>query len=153
MAGPDPAPSLWNAGTVDALSGLVVTGNTLIATGGTGSAVADYRTVAFPFTGGTLISGGTVAVVITQAGTLLAAGASAYIPTPPASAAHVSLSTIHNGTVTAQGTIAIATSGSVTYPAFGSVVLAAGDAVEMVNQPTADTALANPSFSLPFRVT
>jgi hypothetical protein len=41
----------------------------------------------------------------------------------------------------------------VTYPAFGSVVLAAGDAVEMVNQPTADTALANPSFSLSFRVT
>lgn len=140
----------WNAGTVNALgSGLSLSGTTLSA-----EASQLLRTIAFPFVG-TLPSGQTYTVAMTQAGTLLANGGSlaSYIPTNPTATQSLIVRTIHGGAVTTQGTISVSTSGVVTPPTFGAVAIAAGDSVQIENQPTADATFANASISLQFQVT
>lgn len=112
------------------------------------------RTIPFTFVG-TLPSGQTYNVTMTQGGTLLANGGTpqGYIPVDPSATQDIILNTIHNGTVTAQGTISISTAGSITWPSFTAVTMAAGDSIQMKNQATADATFANACLALQYQVT
>jgi hypothetical protein len=94
-------------------------------------------------------------ITVTQAGTLLANGGTpqAYIPIDPTATQTFTLNTINSGVTNNQGTISIATSGSVTWPTFGAVAMAAGDSIQLVNQSIQDLTFANACLSLQFQVT
>ena len=112
------------------------------------------RTLSFNLTGKPA-NGQKFGAIATQAGTLLANGGSvqAYIPTAPAATQTLEIGTIHSGTVTNQGTLSISTGGTVTWPTFSAVAIAAGDVVEIVNQATADTTFADAIIGLQFQLT
>jgi hypothetical protein len=112
------------------------------------------RTVPFPITGKPPASQ-KYSLVMTQAGTLLANGGTpqAYIPTTPTATEDLTINTIHSGTVTPQGTIAVNTGGTVTFPSFAAVNMAAGDVLQLVNQGAQDATFADASFSFQFKVT
>jgi hypothetical protein len=97
-------------------------------------ASADIATVPFSLIG-TPASGQIFPITVTQAGTLLANGGTpqAYIGTDPTSTAYLTIETIHSGTVVTQGTVTISTAGSVTWPTFSAVSMAAGDTAAIVN--------------------
>jgi hypothetical protein len=114
---------------------------------------ADITTIPFPFIG-TLPSGQVYAIPLTQAGVLLANGGRGFAYTAgvnPTATQELLVKTIHNGTVTTQGTIVISTAGAVTAPTFSNVSISAGDSVAIVNQGTADVTFASWSFSLQFQ--
>jgi hypothetical protein len=113
---------------------------------------ANVRTMVFPYPGA-LTASEKVTIPITQAGTLLANGGShqAYVGTNPTAANTFTVSTIHSGSPTAQGTISISSGGSVTWPSFSAVALVPGDAVQVTNQGTADATAADISLALQFQ--
>lgn len=112
------------------------------------------RTVPFPMIG-TLQSGQEMNITFTQAGTLLANGGTpqAFIGTNPTATQHLTLNTIHSGTVIAQGTVTISTAGSTTFPSFAAVPIAAGDTGQLLNQATADATFGNACLSFQLQVT
>jgi hypothetical protein len=95
-------------------------------------------------------------IPITQAGTLLANGGAAeyYLPTDPSSGTvDIVVNTIHSGSVTQRGTIAITTGGSVTLPTFSPVALAAGDTFQLVAPGTQDGSFADFAIAMQMVVT
>lgn len=148
----------WTAGTVSAISGqfTIASGTLNVGTLAYSSlpASADIRTLSFSLIGAPP-SGQVFSLPITQAGTLLANGGTLAVRkgANPTATQTLVVSTEHSGTVTAQGTISINTTGTVTGPTFSAVAIAAGDSVDITNQATADTSFANWSFGLQFQVT
>lgn len=140
----------WHGGTVAAI------GTHLVNNSGTLDLEASQslRTVPFSFSGKPGNSQRMVAT-LTQAGTLVANGGAAagFVGTNPTATNNLVLSTINAGTITARGTIAIATTGSITFPSFAAVPLPAGGSLQLVNQASADTTLADFCLSLQFQVT
>jgi hypothetical protein len=142
--------SQWNAGTVSAVGpGLAITAGTINA-----SALTSVHSLPFALVGH--VAGGQKSTIaLTQAGVLLANGGApaAYVGTAPTAANDLALNTIHNGSVTTLGTIVVSTAGAVTFPTFPLTSIAAGDAVQIVNQATADASFGDVSLSLQFQVT
>lgn len=110
---------------------------------------SNNRFVAFPLIGQPPASQ-KYSVAMVNAGTLVSNGAESYVPTYPNATENLVINTIHSGTITAQGTISINTGGTVTFPNFGTVAIAAGDIVQIVNQATQDATFKDASFSIPF---
>jgi hypothetical protein len=140
----------WDGGVVTALgSGLSLSGGTLDI-----EASEKIRTIPFPIIG-VPSDAQQMNVTLTQGGTLLANGgtAQAYVPTNPTATETLEINTVHNGTITTQGTISINTSGVVTFPTFTAVTMAAGDTIQLLNQATADATFANACISLQYQVT
>lgn len=147
----------WNAGTVAAIGpGLQIgAGNTLQVT-----QAQRRRTLPFPIVG-VPASAAVFCLALAQAGTLIANGAGTLqtaqvntgVFTNPTATERLVLSTVHSGTVTTQGTVAVNSGGTVALPAWGNVALAPGDSVQIVNQPTADATFANFTLALLFEVT
>jgi hypothetical protein len=147
------------AGTLTGGTNISITGADTINVSGTIPyanlpASADIATVPFSLIGPPA-SGQIFPVTLTQAGTLLANGGTpqAYVGTDPTSTAHLTIETIHSGTVVTQGTVTISTAGSVTWPTFSAVSMAAGDTAAITNQATADATLANLCLSVQFQKT
>lgn len=140
----------WNGGTVSALgSGLAITSGSLDV-----EASIKLRTIPFPIVG-VPANAQTMNVTLTQAGTLLANGGTpqGYVGVNATATEKLTVNTIHNGTITTQGTISINTGGTITFPSFTAVAMSAGDTVQIVNQATADATFANACVSLQFQVT
>jgi hypothetical protein len=116
--------------------------------------VGQLRTVPFPMVG-TVAGGQEMNITFTQAGTLLANGGTpqAFVGANPTATEHLTLNTIHSGTLITQGTVTISTAGAVTFPTFAAVAIAAGDTAQILNQSTADTTFANTCLSLQYQVT
>jgi hypothetical protein len=133
-----PTPAAGNSSTLVATTAFVRTAN--------------VRTMNFEFPG-VLTGSEKATLVITQAGTLPANGGSyqAYVGTNPTAANIFSINTIHSGSATTQGTISISSGGSVTWPSFSAVALAPGDAVQIINQGTADATASDIVLALQFQ--
>lgn len=138
-ADPSVSQAVWASHGYLVLSGVASATNPLL------------QTVPFSFVG-LLPNGQTYNIPLTQAGTLLANGGTlaSYIPVNPTATQHLTLNTIHSGTITPQCTITISTGGAVSGVTFSAVAFAAGDVVQIANQATADTTFANAAFGFQF---
>ena len=110
------------------------------------------RTVAF-FIPGLPPAGQNYVLTMTEAGTLQnpaagGAGAATVLNAPTGNPVYVTISTIHAGVTTSQGSIQIYSSGAVTFPSFTALSLANGDAIELTFPGSQDATLANISISL-----